>query len=68
MNVMLTRAWMEAGSPPLEDLGPALGMTDLDLVQYMNGRKYPDRGTQQLLADVLDKPVDVLFPQNGGNH
>jgi hypothetical protein len=61
MNTKLIRAWMKAGSPPLEDLAPALGMTDVVLIHFMNGRKYPDAGTQQLLAAIFEKKVEDLF-------
>jgi DNA-binding XRE family transcriptional regulator len=61
MNTKLIRAWIEAGSPPLEDLAPALGMTDVAMIHLMNGRKFPDLGTQQLLANVFKKKVSDLF-------
>jgi hypothetical protein len=63
MNVKLIRAWMDNGSPPLEDLGPALGVRDLDLIRYFSGLKYPDTGMQQLLADVFKKKVADLFDE-----
>jgi hypothetical protein len=61
MNVKLIQAWMENGSPPLEDLGPALGVRDLDMIRFMSGLKYPDSGMQQLLAAVFKKKVEDLF-------
>jgi hypothetical protein len=61
MNVKLIQAWIENGSPPLEDLGPILGVRDLDIIRYMSGFKYPDSGMQQLLAAVFKKKVEDLF-------
>ena len=61
MNIRLVKAWIDAGSPPLEDLAPAIGIKDLVLIRYMNGQKYPDKGTQQLLADIFSKSVAELF-------
>ena len=34
MNVKLVKAWVDAGSPAIEDLGPALGISDLILIRY----------------------------------
>lgn len=65
MNLKLTHAWIESGSPSLEDLGPALGMTDIELIRFFSGRKYPDKGTQQLLADVFKKKIADLFDEFG---
>ena len=64
MNIQLVKAWINAGSPSLEDLAPAIGIKDLVLIRYMSGQKYPDKGTQQLLADIFSKSVTELFPDS----
>jgi hypothetical protein len=61
MNLRLAQAWMAAGSPPLSDLAPLLNMSDIELIRYMSGRKFPDQGTQQLLAQLFGKKVSDLF-------
>jgi hypothetical protein len=66
MNIRLIRAWMENGSAPLDDLGPILGVRDVELIKIMNGNKWPDKGMQQLLATVFKKKVEDLFDEFGG--
>jgi hypothetical protein len=57
----MTRAWIESNAPPLDDLAPALGISVVELIDYMRGRKVPDRATQELLAEVFGKKVKDLF-------
>lgn len=61
MNTKLTRAWIENGSPPLDDLAPAIGMSVVEIIDYMRGRKFPTQNAKELLAEVLGKTVQEIF-------
>ena len=61
MNTKLIKAWLNSGAAPLEDFGPAIGLTDIEIIRIMNGRQQADEGTQYVLAELFDSTVDELF-------
>jgi hypothetical protein len=61
MNIKITHAWMESGSPPIDDLASISGLGSVYLIKIFQGTKYPDLGTQQLLANIFKKKVSDLF-------
>ncbi len=64
-NTRLIRAWMEKEAS-LEDLGPALGVRDVELIKIFNGLRCPDKEMQELLAAIFEKKVEDLFDEFGG--
>ena len=61
MKIKMIHAWMESGSPPIDDLASVSGLGSVYLIKIFQGSKDPDKGTQQLLADIFKKRVEDLF-------
>ena len=57
----LIRAWVVAGSPPLEDLGAVIGTGYIELLRIFQGEHEASEGTKQVLADAFGTTVKALF-------
>jgi hypothetical protein len=58
-QVPLIRAWMENGSPPMDDLGPIIGVYGANLVKIFAGKLEPDKKTKEILSKVLNKKMEL---------
>lgn len=59
----LIRAWVKAGSPPLEDLGALLGCGYIELVKVIRGDRPPTACLKAQLSEVFNLPIRDLFPR-----